>query len=445
MLKKIIIALVILLFHFPVIAQEASENDPEPITIGEKHSIDSKVLGEERPYWIYLPESYNDTTYSKLHYPVLYLLDGDAHFHTASGVVRHLSSQFQIPEMVIVALPNTNRTRDLTPTHSMSSPNDENAVMLEDSGGADAFLEFIRDELFPEIESTYRTQPYRILTGHSFGGLFALHALLDAPGMFQSYIAIDPSLWWDDQLLVHRADSMINAGQQPDGSVYISLANEPDLGMFKEIDYPADVMFEPVHSFTGLLESEASADFRPKLEYFEAEDHNSVTFLSFYHGLRHIFDGYNTLSLPNGKMVEVLEEPSVLNENFEEMSERLGIHLVPPKRLVQMVALYFIGFFKDADSAIQVMQYSPSLADHEYRVYNYLGWAYTYNGEDDLAINAFEKALELNPDNEYAKMQLNELRDNSEEHEQQNKQTSSYNHGQLKGQISGQGLMGIGG
>ena len=415
MLKKIIIAYVILLFHFPVSAQEAAKNEPEPITIGEKYSIDSEVLGEERPYWIYLPESYNDTTYTTLHYPVLYLLDGDAHFHSASGVVRHLSGQFQIPEMIIVALPNTNRTRDLTPTHSMSSPIGDDEASLKDSGGADTFLEFIEDELFPRIESTYRTQPYRILTGHSFGGLFTLHALLDAPGMFQAYVAIDPSLWWDDQLLVDKADSMIISGQQLDGSVYISLANEPDLEMFEETDYPASIMFEPVQSFAGTLESAASSVFHPTLEYFEAEDHNSVTFLSFYHGLRYIFDGYNTLSLPDGKMVEVLEEPSVLIENFEEMSERLGIHLVPPEGLVQMVALYFIGYFEDADSALQVLRYSPSLADHEYRVFNYLGWAYTYTGEADLATNAFEKALELNPENEYAKTQLEELRDNAEE------------------------------
>ena len=414
-LKKLTIAFVIVLLPFSVSAQEPAENDPEPITIGEKHSIHSEVLGEERPYWIYLPESYGDTTYTTQHYPVLYLLDGDWHFHSASGVVRHLSGRFQIPEMIIVALPNTNRIRDLSPTHSMAWATGEDRPLLEDSGGADAFLEFIRDELFPEIESTYRTQPYRILAGHSLAGLFTLHALLDAPEMFQAYIAMDPALWWDDQLLVHRADSRISEGQQLDGSVYISLANEPDLGRFEEIRYPAGVIREPVLAFAESLESAASFGFRPKLKYFEAEDHNSVTLLSLYHGLLHIFDGYNILSLPDGTVVEVLEEPSVLKERFEEISERLGIHLTPPDGLVQWVALDFIEYFGDADSAIRVLQYSPFFADHEYRVFNYLGWAYTYAGKADLATNAFEKALELNPENEYARAQLEVLRGEADE------------------------------
>jgi len=415
MLKRLTLALVAVLLPFSVSAQEVTETDPDPITIGEMHSIHSEVLGEERPYWIYLPPSYSDTTYATLQYPVLYLLDGDWHFHSASGVVRHLSGRFQIPEMIIVALPNTNRTRDLSPTHSMVWATGEDRPLLMDSGGADAFLEFIRDELFPEIESTYRTQPYRILVGHSLAGLFTLHALLDAPEMFQAYVAIDPALWWDDQLLVRRADRMISEGQQLVGSVYISLANEPDLGRFEEIRYPAGAIFEPGQAFAGLLGSEASAGFRPKLEYFEAEDHNSVTLLSFYNGLRHIFDGYNILSLPDGTVVEVLEEPSLLKERFEEISERLGIHLTPPDGLVQWVALDFIEYFGDADSAIQVLRYSPSFADHEYRVFNYLGWAYTFGGEADLATNAFEKALELNPENEFARAQLEALRGEAEE------------------------------
>ena len=416
MLKRLTLALVALLLPFSVSAQEVAENDPEPITIGESHSIHSEVLGEERPYWIYLPASYSDTTYTTQHYPVLYLLDGDSHFHWASGLMQQMS-RFHIPEMIIVALPNTNRIRDLTPTHTMTHWDDKEKKLswLEDSGGADSFLEFIGEELFNEIESTFRTQPYRILVGHSLAGLFTLHALLDAPEMFQAYVAMDPSLWWDDQLLVHRADSMISEGQQLDGSVYISLANEPDLGRVEEIRYPAGVISEPVQAFAESLESVASSSFRPKVEFFEAEVHDSVQILSLYHGLMHIFEGYSVHSLPDGPRADILEEPSRLKAHFENISYRLGINLPPPDLVVQQIALDFIEFLNDEDSAIKALRYSPSFADHEYRVFNYLGWAYTFSGEADLARNAFEKALELNPENEFARAQLEALRSGAQE------------------------------
>ncbi len=124
----------------------------QDIIIGKKYSLTSKILDEERPYWLYLPESYNDTTHTPQHYPVLYLLDGDAHFHSASGVVQFMSAgingNIQIPELIVVALPHIDRTKDLSPTHSNVFPDGKESAFLETSGGGDRFLQFIREELF---------------------------------------------------------------------------------------------------------------------------------------------------------------------------------------------------------------------------------------------------------------------------------------------------------
>ena len=198
------------------------DEDDSRVTIGQRYTIASKTLGEDRPYWVYLPGSYDSDTSGSQFYPVMYLLDGDWHFPSASGVVQFMSSgingNVQIPELIIVAIPNTNRTRDLTPSHTTIGFDGEEAEFLQASGGGDAFLEFVRTELFPKIESDYRTTPHRILVGHSFGGVLVLHALLDAPDMFQSYIAIDPSLWWDDQLLVRQAEKIFADDQERNGS-----------------------------------------------------------------------------------------------------------------------------------------------------------------------------------------------------------------------------------
>ena len=110
-------------------------------------------------------------------------------------------------EMIVVGITNTDRTRDLSPTHVTTTVGGGNtALQFPTSGGADKFLKFIETELIPEIEKRYRTQPYRILAGHSLGGLFAIHAMLSRPDVFQSYIAVSPALHWDNQVVVKRAE-----------------------------------------------------------------------------------------------------------------------------------------------------------------------------------------------------------------------------------------------
>lgn len=145
------------------------------VHIGTVDSIWSATLNEERPYLVYTPPSYADTTNTPQHYPVLYLLDGDAHFHSVSGLVQILATgvngTFVIPELIVVAIPNTNRTRDLTPTHATTAFDGTTTSAFDSSGGNGAFFRFLRTELIPRIDASYRTMPYRVLVGHSFGGI----------------------------------------------------------------------------------------------------------------------------------------------------------------------------------------------------------------------------------------------------------------------------------
>src|SRR3712207_3662198 len=108
-----------------------------------------------------------------------------------------------MPEMIVVGISNTDRTRDLTPTRVARLPDNPNAG-FPTSGGADKFLKFIETELIPMVESKYRTQPYRALAGHSLGGLFAVHTLVTKPELFNSYIAVSPSLQWDNYEEIDR-------------------------------------------------------------------------------------------------------------------------------------------------------------------------------------------------------------------------------------------------
>jgi tetratricopeptide (TPR) repeat protein len=257
----------------------------------------------------------------------------------------------------------------------------------------------VRDELFPKIDATYRTLPYRILVGHSIGGLIALHALLIAPEMFQGYIAIDPSLWWDNEVTVHRAEGELESDQERRSSVYISMANHPGRG-----DLDPKKMDEPIHKFARMLDATSCHSFRSMLQYYEAEDHGSVPLLSLYHGLLYLFEGYKP------RPEEFFDQPSVLSHHFERVSERLGIDLLPPEKLVHLKGLSFLNQRNDVDGALEYMKLNVANYPGSYNAHDSLAAAFAVKGEKDLAIEHYGKSLALNPDNENAVEKLQELR-----------------------------------
>jgi predicted alpha/beta superfamily hydrolase len=393
-------SILICLFFWLLVACAQEDTD---IAIGQRLLIDSQVLGEDRPYWVYLPESYNDETYSPIKYPVLYLLDGDAHFHSVTGVVQFMSSGIngntQIPEMIVVAIPNTDRRRDLSPTHSTVDLDGSEMPFSESSGGGDKFLKFIEDELQPKIDSTYRTQPFNVLVGHSLGGLFVTHSLLESSKIFQAYIAIDPSLWWDDREIVRRTESMLHSANSLTGQVYLSMANTVFPGMDSQL------YKDPITDFAALLQSAESPQFRSKLEYYAAENHGSVPLLSLYDGLLFIFDGYKPpLNLFFG-------DTSAVSAHFEDLSNRLGITLLPPESLLNGVGYMMLYGEQRVGQAIELLTLNTTVYPDSFNTYDSLGEAFMVNGDVLAAIANYEKSLELNPENENAVEQLAALRE----------------------------------
>lgn len=389
------------------IAYEDSDRNDQ-YSIGEHHSLYSDVLDEDREYLVYLPRSYDDDTFTEQDYPVMYLLDGDAHFHSASGVVQFLSEGIngtrRIPEMIIVAIPNTDRTRDLTPTHTMTGYNGDEQEFLTSSGGGEKFLQFLHEELFAEIESDYRTLPHRTLVGHSFGGLAALHALVHAPGMFRNHIAIDPSLWWHNQLLVSQAADAFVEDHNYAGAVYISLANNPPLG-----DADPKIMENAGREFASILAGVNNESFSSAMGFYENDDHGSVPLISLYDGLLTIFDGYEI------DPERLVEDPLYINEHFERVSAMMGVDFPPPEAAINDFGYFFLYGVEDYEAAITTMQLNVEHYPDSYNVYDSLAEVYAANGDTELAIANYEKSLELNPDNENAQEQIEALLDNSRE------------------------------
>ncbi|MCO4747787.1 MAG: alpha/beta hydrolase [Proteobacteria bacterium] len=271
----------------PVTLNGEGPSGGQQLVIGEKFSMHSEVLGEDRDYWVYLPPSYG-TSRGRPTYPVLYLLDGDVHFQAAIGVVDHMSPH-QIPELIVVGIPSPNRMMDLSPTESTLGLDGKAHPEYDGkTGGGQDFLRFMREELFPKVEDTYQASDHRILAGHSAGGLLALYALLDQPDMFDGHLAMDPSLWWDDQLLLKQAEAVLAEGHGRKASVYMSLANNSDC----KTPGCWPMMQANGRDFAASLERAKTTDFNFTHQYFDDESHGSVPLVSLYYGLPRVLDAH---------------------------------------------------------------------------------------------------------------------------------------------------------
>ncbi len=199
----------------------------EDICIGKKAVLFSSVLQEERSYWIHLPECYDADAGQG--YPVVYLLDGDSFFHSLVGIGRTLASGKgkYLPPCIIVGVLNTDRTRDLTPTASAAGRDGKIAAgAIPRGGGSEAFGKFLTEELRAVIDSAYHTNGWNMLIGHSYAGLFTLDTFLRHTDLFDTYLAIDPSLWWDQGRLVREAKGLVEGRDFEGKSLYVGVASK---------------------------------------------------------------------------------------------------------------------------------------------------------------------------------------------------------------------------
>lgn len=300
------------------------------VVIGTVDSLKSAVLNETRRFLVSVPVSYRDTSYLPRRYPVLYLLDGDAHFHSVTGLLQILGSginaTYQLPEMIVVALPNTDRSRDLTPTHVERGFDGKPAPMFKTTGGNANLFRFFQTELIPKIEAEYRTAPYRILVGHSLGGITAINALYTVPELFNAYVAIDPSLWWDDRLLLKQAKAAVSKPGWAGRALFVGQANtiNPD-------DTTANVHHSAIEQFNGVMSAYNKSGLRYAYRYYPDDDHGSVPLIAEYDALRFIFKGYQV------PLARALKDPGYLADHFGAVSTMLGYRVTPPESMVDLI------------------------------------------------------------------------------------------------------------
>ncbi|HEX2225108.1 MAG TPA: alpha/beta hydrolase-fold protein [Thermoanaerobaculia bacterium] len=211
---------------FPAWATQAAETGKAaPLVIGETFTLDSKVLGETRRINVYLPPGYAEAPEARL--PVLYMPDGGIgeDFLHVAGLVQISSLNGTMRPHVLVGIENTQRRRDLTGPTEVA----EDKKIAPVVGGSAAFRRFLREELMPQVRQRYRTTEETAIVGESLAGLFVVETFFLEPDLFDSYLAFDPSLWWNDEALVKGACEKLTARPALAKTVYFASSDEKDI------------------------------------------------------------------------------------------------------------------------------------------------------------------------------------------------------------------------
>jgi predicted alpha/beta superfamily hydrolase len=201
----------LLLAGFVAPPAAAQKNQPQPaatpLVIGETFTLTSKVLGEDRRINVYLPPGYAESATLRL--PVLYMPDGGLNedFLHVAGLVQVGVGNETMRPFILIGIPNTERRRDLTGPTEVA----EDRKIAPRVGGSAVFRRFIRTELMPAVQARYRTTAETAVVGESLAGLFVMETLLLEPDLFTSYVAIDPSLWWNKGALVEQAPKLLQS------------------------------------------------------------------------------------------------------------------------------------------------------------------------------------------------------------------------------------------
>jgi predicted alpha/beta superfamily hydrolase len=262
-MKAIIIFLLSSLISVSSYSQGNKQSDStKPFVLGEIRTLQSKILGEPRTLNIYLPEGYNPK--DTLKYPVIYLLDGsaDEDFIHIVGLVQFNSFEWIniVPKSIVVGIATVDRRRDLTYPTTIEADRKK----YPESGHSDKFISFLAKELEPYIEKTYKTSNSKTLIGESLGGLFATQIFFEQPTLFNKYIIVSPSLWWDNGTLLNKDLSALGKGFMQQTDLYIAVGKE------------GQVMEADANRLVNKITALKNQNIRVIFDYLPEEDHATI-------------------------------------------------------------------------------------------------------------------------------------------------------------------------
>jgi predicted alpha/beta superfamily hydrolase len=378
--------------------------EERPIAVATRERLHSKVLNEDRVFDVYVPPSYAE---SNAHYPVLYLLDGEAHLEHTEGLTRFLAGTSRAPELIVVSLQNIDRPdehccrdRDFTPAPDPKFRFDGRPAreMFPTAGGADKFLRFLTEELIPHVEARYRTAAFRVLFGHSLSGLFALYAFRERPDVFRGVIVASPSVWWNDGELAATLPKFASTLAPLERALYFTCANEPE------------DMHGPLRRLAAALGAIPDNRLRSRFTQLLDENHLSTPHLTLYNGLRFVFDGWplpETL-LPSPDTIKVLNVEELLS-HYSRLSTRYGFDVLPPEELLNGVG-YLLLDAKRTDAALVLFTRNAALYPQSANAQDSLADGLAQTGRFSEAVAPAERAVAFATQSKDPRLQIWEQR-----------------------------------
>lgn len=355
----------------------------EDVIIGQRIKMSSSSFGAERDVAIHLPDGYAD---NENRYPVLFVLGGDSYFVPSTGLTTYLASDGRMPQVIVVAVPIEDWAGEFTYTQARDT-----AAFYATSGGADRLRCFLSEELIPYLDANYRTQPLRILVGHSLGGLFAVETMTRYPGLFQVTIAISPSIFYNDGEWVDGLSTFLLDRNSFTHHLYLSLANETRMAPY-------------VERAVDMLGRHAPRGLSHYLQRFPDESHVSVAIPALYQGLKSVFSGWSF-----GEVEPWTLGADGIRLHYDSLSTRFGTPTPLPLGMITANGFHALERHQEVDAAIEMFLLALSLDEESAEAHIGLAQAYKQKGMSEKAIEHCREALEIDPSSEKARRLLAEL------------------------------------
>lgn len=385
-MKSFFCSIVFLLISFYVNAQENS-----PFITGFEETIPSKILGQERKVWIHIPKSNGGNKIKdRGNYPVIYLLDGSDNLNTVVSITEHMTESSLCPPMIVVGILHSNRVSELTIGTDKELP----GVV----GGGEKFMSFVEKELIPYIDVNYPTTTYKTFIGHSLGGLMVMNIFLHNPNLFNSYVSLDGSLWWDNQKIVREAKTILPTQNYKGKALFMAMANRLERGVDtlsvrKDTTGSTELIRSNLGFITELSKNKKN-QLRFKYKYYENDNHPSVRLVGEYDALRFIFDFYKLKIYDSELKNPDFKLDSLLVVHYKNVSEKMGYIIKPGESQVNSLGYQMMGTNQLAKAETM---FKLNIANNleSANGYDSLGDLYLKTGDKTKAIESFKKALSL--------------------------------------------------
>ena len=359
----------------------AAQPQGTDIILGKTIPMTSKILNREVNVLISVPDGYNA---GSAKYPVLYDLNSFLSFTLDCGSAGLLGRNLIIPSMIVVGVPSLERGYVPTPFEERG----------EDPTATDLSLKFLREELIPFVEKNYRTNAFRILYGHSVGGLFTMYTLFNEPDLFTAYLAGSPWFQTNNQYWLKNIEKMAKTRNLDGKFLFMTVGKDE-----------APLTIDTYRELEKWMNGRPTTGLTWKSAWLEG-DHGSMVGRNIYDGLLFIFSGWR---IPDEPIINA--DVAKIDEYLKSHSERWSKYGFDTSSIFPEARLNAFGYIlvnrKEYDKAVKILSYNIKLYPNSYNAHDSLAEAYLTKGDKEQAIQYYKLAVKLNPgDTDFAKRVL---------------------------------------